>query len=299
MRILHFSDIHIAIPWVEVPWRKWIGKRSLAVVNLLAGRARRFAASRVKLAALERFRREQRADLVLFTGDYTALGLEPELAAARAVVEPLMAAPLGFMNVPGNHDLYLFDSVRERWFERHFGDTLQSDMPERRVDGAWPIVRLFDPGVAVIALNGARPNPAPWRSSGRIPAAQLSALREILVDERLAGRFTFVLSHYPPRLADGRRDRPLHRLVNDNELLAACERLQRGAILSGHVHHRYALRLGGAGCWLFCSGSATLAGREGLWIFDVLGQTVRATPAGWNGSGYTLDRAAAFAPLAC
>ena len=292
MRILHFSDIHIATPWVEVPWQKWIGKRSLAFVNLLAGRARRFAESRAKLAALDRFRREQRVDLVLFTGDYTALGLEAELAAARLVVEPLMAAPLGFVNVPGNHDLYLYDSLRGRWFERHFGDTLRSDL---RVgpDDPWPLVRLVEPDVAVIALNGARPNPPPWRSSGRVPAAQLAALRELLHDGRLAGRFTFVLSHYPPLLADGSRDRPRHRLVNDEELLAACAGLERGAILSGHVHHRYSLRLAGGG-WLFCSGSTTLAGREGLWVFDVAGRAVRATPGGWSNGGYALDASAAF-----
>jgi 3',5'-cyclic AMP phosphodiesterase CpdA len=292
MRILHFSDIHIATPWVEVPWRKWIGKRSLAFVNLLAGRARRFAEGRAKLAALERFRREQRVDLVLFTGDYTALGLEAELAAARAVVEPLMAAPLGFVNIPGNHDLYLHDALRGRWFERHFGDTLRSDL---RVgsDGTWPLVRLVDPDVAVVALNGARPNPQPWRSSGRIPRPQLAALRELLRDGRLAGRCTFVLSHYPPLLADGSRDSLRHRLVNDDELLAACTGLGRGAILSGHVHHRYALRLPGGG-WLFCSGSATLAGREGLWIFDVTSDTVRATPGAFQDGGYALDAGAAF-----
>ena len=292
MRILHFSDIHIATPWIEVPWQKWIGKRSLAFVNLLAGRARRFAESRAKLAALERFRREQRVDLVLFTGDYTALGLEAELAAARAVVEPLMAAPLGFVNVPGNHDLYLRDALRGRWFERHFGDTLHSDLP-RAGDEVWPLVRLVDPGVAVVALNGARPNPPPWRSSGRIPPAQLAALRELLRDGRLAGRFTFVLSHYPPLLADGTRDSPRHRLVNDEALLAACAGLARGAILSGHVHDRYALRLAG-GAWLFCSGSTTLAGREGLWVFDVEGAAVRATPGGWRDGGYALEARAAF-----
>jgi len=259
------------------------------VVNLLAGRARRFAACRPKLEALARFAREQRIDLVVFTGDYTALGLDAELAAARAAVGPLMQAPAGFVNIPGNHDLYLHDTLRERSFERHFGDTLRTDLPEHGADGAWPLVRLVDPGVAVIALNSARPNPAPWRSSGRIPAAQLAALRALLADPRVAGRFTLVLNHYPPRLRDGSRDRPLHRLVNDDELLAACSGLPRGALLCGHVHHRYAVRVPGVRPWIFCGGSATMSGREGLWIFDVLGHAARATPGRWDGTTYVLE----------
>jgi len=288
MRILHFSDIHISVAWTRVPWRKWLGKRALAVVNLLAGRARKFAQSGAKVEALARFSREQDFDLVLFSGDYTALGLDAELAAAREAVEPLMTVRSGYVNVPGNHDLYLRDTLRERLFERHFGDTLRSDLPERTVDGPWPVVRLPHPEVAVIALNSARPNPLPWRSSGRLPPLQLVALRELLRDPRLSGRHVLVVNHYPPLLGDGSRDRPLHRLVNDEELLDACSGM-RGAILAGHVHHRYAVRRTDGSPWVLCSGSTTYTGREGLWVLDVEGGTLRATPGGWDGTSYALS----------
>lgn len=294
MRILHFSDIHVSIPWREVPWRKWFGKRALAVVNLLAGRARRFAAARAKVEALASFCREQHVDLVLFTGDYTALGLEREFAAARVAVRPLMRARGGFVSIPGNHDLYLPDTLRERSFERHFGDTLTSDLPEYGAAGGWPVVRLAGDTVAVIALNSARPNPAPWRSSGRLPAEQLAALERLLADPRVASRFTLILNHYPPRLADGRRDRRLHRMENDDELLAACAGLSRGALLCGHVHRRYALRAPGGAPWIFCSGSATMAAREGLWVFDVGDGAVRAIPGRWDATRYVLEPTAAF-----
>jgi 3',5'-cyclic AMP phosphodiesterase CpdA len=291
VRILHFSDIHIGCAWHAIPPTRWLGKRSVGALNLLAGRRRRFADSTTKLAGLTRLRDEQRIDLVLFTGDYTALGLEPEFAAARRAVNPLIDSSAGYVGIPGNHDIYSFDVVRERSFNRHFGETLRTDLPEFAVDNGWPLVRLLDERVAVVALDSARPNPQPWRSSGRLPHRQLDAFAQLLDEERIRDRFVFVLNHYPPRLADGSRDRPLHRLVNDNAFLGVCRKIRRGAILSGHVHHRYHLRMPETAAPLFCSGSATMAGREGLWIFEVESSAVRAIPGHWNGARYLLDPA--------
>lgn len=289
MRILHFSDIHVGTRWSGVPFGKWLGKRAVGAANLLAGRYRAFEDNETKLAALAEFGRVGKFDLVVFTGDYTALGLDHEFAAARQAVEPLMKAPLGYVNIPGNHDIYLDDVLRERAFERHFGDTLQSDLPELRTDGPWPLVRLFDPGVAVVAVNSARPNPWPWRSSGKLPASQLAGLMRILVDPRVRDRFVFVLNHFPPRLADGSRDRWVHRLVNDDELLAACAEIPRGAILTGHVHHRYIVHVPEVEPPVICCSSTTMTGREGLWVYEIDGESVRAFPGSWNGSEYALD----------
>jgi 3',5'-cyclic AMP phosphodiesterase CpdA len=289
MRILQFSDIHIGTRWRTVPVTKWMGKRAIGAANLLAGRYRAFLDNDTKLEALAEFRREQEIDLVLCTGDYTALGLEGEFAAARRAVEPLMGAPMGYVNVPGNHDIYLMDVLRDRAFERHFGDTLHSDLPEFQADGPWPLVRLFEPGVAVVALNSSRPNPWPWRSSGKLPVAQLGALMRLLEDPRVRDRFVFILNHYPPRLADGERDNWIHRMVNDNELLAACAELNRGAILSGHVHHRYVVHVPEVNPPVVCCGSSTMSGREGIWVYEIDGQTVRAVPGSWDGAGYVLE----------
>ncbi|HXV76085.1 MAG TPA: metallophosphoesterase [Candidatus Polarisedimenticolaceae bacterium] len=295
MRILHFSDIHVGGGWARVPRAKWLGKRAVGAANLLAGRGKRFADGPRKLAALARFREEQRIELVLFTGDYTALGLEPEFASARAAIAPLLAAPGGFVGIPGNHDIYSADVRRERTFLRHFGDTLRTDRPELSVDDGWPLVRLFDGGVAVVALDSTRPNPYPWRSSGRLPPRQLASLARVLDDRTVAGCFVFVLNHYPPRLADGRRDRPFHRLVNDDALLAACGAIRRGALLSGHVHHRYWLRVPPTGTPLFCSGSATMTGGEGLWLFQTDGSAMQAIPGHFRDGAYRLEPSGAVA----
>jgi len=289
MRVLHFSDIHVGIGLGQVPLAKWLSKRAIGGANLLLGRGRYFADARRKVDALATFRREQEIDLVIFSGDYTAMGLEREFRDARSAVDPLMDAPGGFVNVPGNHDLYVKAVVRDRRFDHHFGDTMKTDLPEYRVDGCWPVVRLVGEEVAVVAVNSARPNP-PWRSSGLVPAEQLVALRDALGDARVRDRCVFVVTHYAPRLADGTPDRRIHGLVNADDFLAACAGASRGAILCGHVHHGYRVRVPEVRLPIFCGGSATMDGREGLWVFDADVPKLSATRGYWDGEAYRLDR---------
>jgi len=294
MRILHFSDVHLPVRLLSVPCRDWMGKRMIGGANLFLGRARKFADGYEKLVALDRFRRELDVDLVICTGDYTSLGTRAELRDARKAVEPLMQAPLGYVNVPGNHDIYVFDVLRQKRWDESFGDTFGTDLPQYVVDGGrWPFVRLVGDDVAVVAVNSARPNPQPWRSSGKIPPLQLEALERILTDPVLLGRFVFVLTHYAPRAEDGVPDRRLHGLVNADEFLAVCADLSHGAILCGHIHRRYMVRAEGVKPPIFCAGSATKAGDEGLWLFDVEDGQVRATPGTWRDGGYALDPSAA------
>lgn len=286
LRALHISDVHVDVPLRSVPWRGWLNKRLVGGANYVLNRSRHFRSVRQKLAALDRFRRAQEVDLVLCTGDYTVLGTEAELAAARDLVDPLTEAPMGFVTVPGNHDVYVADAIGR--FERFFGDLLGTDMPDRRVDGRWPVVRFIGDTVAVVAVDSARPNPQPWRSSGRVPAEQIEALRSILDDPAVRDRFVFVLLHYAPRLESGRPDRFTHGLLNADEFLAAIADVPRGAVLHGHVHHCYRVRVPGVGPTLFGAGSTTQDAREGLWLFDVTDRTVRATRGGWVEDRYDL-----------
>lgn len=286
MRVLHISDVHVDVPLWAVPLRGWWNKRLLGGANYLFRRSRHFRDVRRKLEALDRFRLEWDVDLVLCTGDYTVLGTEAELAAARRLIDPLTHAPRGFVTVPGNHDVYVPDAVGR--FERFFGDFLETDMPEHRIDGCWPVVRLVGESVAVVALDSTRPNPQPWRSSGRIPDVQLAALRGILADPRVSERFVFVITHYAPRLENGQRDRFAHGLLNGDEFLACVADLPRGAVLHGHVHHCYRVQVPGVRPSLFGAGSTTQDAREGLWVFDVSPQQVTVARGGWVEGRYAL-----------
>lgn len=289
MRVLHFSDVHVQLPLSELPLPQLLNKRFLGAANLWLRRGKHFREVPSKLQALAELCRREAVDLVLCTGDFTALGTEPELRAARKAIDALTRAPLGFVCVPGNHDLYLPDAVLDGRFERVFGDLLGSDWPDRTVDGLWPSVRLIDDQVAVVAVNSARPNPQPWRSSGHIPRDQLARLSELIRTPELQRRFVFVMTHYALRRRDGSRDRHSHGLVNADELVEACRGLERGALLHGHIHWRYSGRVDGLGVPSFGAGSATHSGREGIWLFELDGSVARAFAGAWSGHEYRLS----------
>lgn len=288
MRVLHFSDPHVVPRLRAVPLSDWPGKRVVGALGLYLLKRKYLGGVEEKLASLAEFAGEQKVDLVLCTGDLTVLGTEGELSDARRLMQPFFDLPLGFIALPGNHDLYTPDTVKERRFERHFGDAIRGGDSEQAVDGPWPLVRRFGDGVAVVAVRSAAPYAAPWHSGGRIPAPQLEALSSALAQPSIRSRFVFVMTHHAPRLADGRPDRFFHGLANQKEFLAACSGIERGAVLFGHVHHRFRLKLPALNAALFDAGSVTMQGREGFWLFDIDGRKVRATPGHRSGDRYRL-----------
>ncbi len=288
-KVLHVSDLHLEDGFAGVPLSTFLNKRVVGYANLALRRRKAFADAEMKVEALAAFAREQGVDLIVCTGDYTALGTNPEIEYARRVIEPLTQMPLGFFTVPGNHDLYLRDTVEAGWWDEHFGKLMKNDLPEHVVDGVWPQVWFPADGLAIVGVNSARANPKPTHSSGRIRDEEIEALIRILDDARLRDRFTIIATHYAPRLASGRRDRPAHGLENADALLRASACAARGVILHGHIHWRYHVRVPETPLSMCCAGSTTHAGREGLWMLDVGDGAVTATPGTWDQSGYVLE----------
>lgn len=289
MRILHYSDPHIPTLLHRVPWAKWLGKRAIGGANLFLGRSRFFVDAPKKMDALARFKNDNQIDLVICTGDYTALGLNHEYQEVINIVQPLMDAPQGYINVPGNHDYYVTDALREERFHTYFSDTLGSDMPEYQVDGPWPLVRMIGSKLAVIAVNSSRPNPLPWRSSGKISDMQLEALLHLKNDPRLKKRYILIMTHYAPLLEDGNNDSRFHGLSNVRDFLEICTQFPQAIILSGHVHSCYHVKIPDTGQSLFCAGSATMDKKEGFWLFEIENASMQATKGRWNGKEYELN----------
>ncbi len=258
-------------------------------LNLALFRRREFRDAEAKVEALMEFRAREGIELVLCTGDYTALGTRPEYVHAHSLLEPMYEAPAGFLSVPGNHDVYMPEVVKNGRFQRFFGDTLLTDRPDLVTDPPYPLVKLVGPDIAVVSVNSARPNPQPWRSSGKVPPAQLEGLRAALADPAIRERFVFIITHYAPVLADGGPDTHSHGMVNADAFLEACKGAERGAILCGHVHAGFRVRVPGVPAEVFCAGSATAEGKEGIWVFEVDGQEFRPRRGRWDGTTYRLD----------
>lgn len=298
IRVLHFSDVHVEDGFAGVSPASFLNKRAVAYFNLILNRRPHFKQAKEKLASLAEFMREQSIDVSVCTGDYTALGTHPELEAARAAVEPLTQAPMGFVTVPGNHDLYLPDTVADSRFDKYFGNLLSTDLPAMSVDGLWPQVRLFGDHLAIVGINSARPNPEIYLSSGRIPDAQLEVLADLVDDPRVKDRFLMVATHYAPRLSNGLPDRPTHGLENADELFEVLRNVHRGAIVHGHVHRRYHVRVSDISMALCSAGSTTQDGREGIWVYEIDEHTARGIPGTWDGERYVLlpDEAVSLLP---
>jgi len=275
-RILHFSDLHVPAPLALFPLRSWLSKRSVGWANLRIRRGKRFLNAIDNLKDLARFAELHKVEVLLCTGDYTTLGTQVEMEWGRRAVDPLIKTGLPFITIPGNHDVYLKDSVKSQHFERLFGQFLISEFPEFESAEGWPKVRVLN-DVAFFSINAARPNPLVWISTGRVPDAQLIGLRKALAAPQLTHKVKVIVIHYGVLRADGTLDKRFHRLENAQALVDICRASPRTIIVHGHIHDLFSLSFDGVPR-VFCAGSFTEAKHESFWVFDLKADEAFATP---------------------
>jgi 3',5'-cyclic AMP phosphodiesterase CpdA len=228
VRIVHLSDIHIW-RYVYNPLRLF-SKRAFGVVELLAGRARRFRLERLA-GVIERVR-GLGPDHLLITGDLTTTALPSEFRAARQALADLLTDPGRVTVVPGNHDRYSSGSVRSRRFEETFGAFAPS--------GVYPWLRPLDGETAILGLDPTRSH---LSARGRLPLEQLERARALLADPAARPRRLIVACHYPltappPYLLELRAK----RLSNAEEVGAWLAGLGPHLYCCGHVHAAWAFR---------------------------------------------------------
>ncbi len=261
VRLAHFSDIHITAAPLGWELRDWFNKRLPGWVNFRwLGRARRFRAADRVLGVLADELRARNPDRIVFTGDATAMGFEPEFARAARLLrvgEPGMPHGLA---VPGNHDYYTRASSKLGQFERFFAPWQTGE----RVDGAiYPFAQRV--GQAwLVAVNSCTGNRWPWDAGGLVEPEQLARLRQLLA--RLDGGPRILVTHYPICVASGRRERRSHGLRNLADLIAVATAGGVGLWLHGHRHSAYYLQRAGVAPFpVICVGSAT---QTGYWSYN-------------------------------
>ena len=244
-------------------------------------RLRRFVGlSRVVKAFLGDLRSLDEIDQVVFSGDLTAVAYRQEFEAAAAALGELRERH-DIVGVPGNHDLYVPGSSRERLFEATFPAWIYSDRPDLRVANThYPLVRHVGPDWAIIAVDSSRPTKL-HDSSGMLGQAALEAIDAALDDEALATRNKIIVLHYAPRRSDGTPDTPRHGLRDAEDLLEILRRRsgERGvrAVLHGHIHDRFVLDAGGATPVLLANAGSLTDAKHGrtYHIYDFGEQGVR------------------------
>ena len=282
IRIAHISDLHV-LSRTAAHWRRIVfNKRATGYANLVLRRGRvhhRDSLLSVLAAAATQ------ADHLAVTGDVTNLALEHEYEEAHALLADV-ARRAEVSVVPGNHDIYLPSIRQDRRFARHFGQFLESDLPELACElpvGPFPCVKLRGP-VAIIALSSAVPRP-PFVAAGYIGRAQLEALERVVAHPLVRQRTPVLLIHHPPVDTRPRLVQLRDGLVDGPALRAVLDRLARGVVLFGHLHARRRYRLetasgtldviGAGGAALVHSDASVRAGFN-LYVIDDRGTLVSA-----------------------
>jgi 3',5'-cyclic AMP phosphodiesterase CpdA len=231
IRLAHVSDVH-----VEAPGRwhlgDWFSKRLTSWINLrLLGRGKRFRQAPQILSALRDEWRERRPDRIVFSGDATALGFREESARAAEWLG-VDDTGLAGLAVPGNHDV-LTHRADSGHFERHFGPWLVGDRIGKDV---YPFAQRVGT-VWLVAVNSAVPNTIPTDARGRVGAAQLERLAELL--RRLDAGPRILVTHYPVFAPHGGTEKKYHALRDLAELIAVAREGGVSLWLHGHRHDAY------------------------------------------------------------
>jgi 3',5'-cyclic AMP phosphodiesterase CpdA len=265
VRLAHFSDIHLTARPLGWRVRDAFNKRPTGWVNLaLLGRRARFRHANAVTTALRSEFANRGFDQLVFSGDATTLGFPSEMieAAERIGVGDENLPP--GIAVPGNHDVYVGRSARDKLFEAAFSPWQSG----QRVSAEYyPFARKVG-HVWLIALNSSKPNFLAWDASGRVGAAQLQRFRALC--SALDDGPRIVVSHYPLMTENYRPESFWHRLRDWARVRDTAAECGIGLWLHGHRHRWYALSPAAHLPFAtICAGSSTQTGRWGYHDYTI------------------------------
>lgn len=228
--LLHLTDFHF---WEVVynPFR-FLNKRFIGNINVFMRRRHEFFMDRAE--AYADYAGGLGAPDALLTGDFTSTATAPEFEMARQFVLRLEGHGVKPVAIPGNHDVYTFESVRKKQFQKFF----ESWMPEQPL----PCTIHLRGGTPVVLVPTVRPN---IMSSQGYVGPQV--IREVsLLLDAIEGP-AIVAAHYPLIHKVGSYVAPVgRRLLNADGLKDAIGKHPHPVLyLAGHNHRFHIERDGG------------------------------------------------------
>ncbi len=222
LHIVHIADIHF---W-RIIWNPLclLNKRFLGNLNVMLRRHREFAVHRAENYA--RVITQTGAKFALFTGDFTSTSLDEEFAQAREFVEQIQQQGLNVAVLPGNHDVYTFESRRHRRFENYF----QGIAPESGYPTNLALANRF----RLLLIPTAQPNILSAR--GQVPDEVLQWIQQEI--KTLDTEPVLVAAHYPI-LYETRayHSAPSHRLAGAEKMRDILGKSGKQILyMCGHVH---------------------------------------------------------------
>jgi hypothetical protein len=260
IRLVHLSDVHVTAQPLGWTRADWFNKRFPSWLNYqFLGRKLRFRHADAILAALMADLNARPPDHVIFSGDATALGFEPEFAKLAALFGLDQSNPLPGLAVPGNHDYCTIPAERSGLFERYFAPWQVGE----RIDNAiYPFAQRVG-SIWLIGVNSSTGNRWAWDASGCANSFQLKRLEQLL--NRLDPLPRILVTHYPVCLAGGKRERRTHGLRNVADLVRVAAAGGVCLWLHGHRHGPYFLSNPPLAPFpVICAGSAT---QNRLWTY--------------------------------
>jgi 3',5'-cyclic AMP phosphodiesterase CpdA len=275
-RLAHVTDPHFrppSGPLAGMTMADLLTKRIVGMTNLVLNRRRHHRMELMAALALDL--RARQPDHVAVTGDLSNVALAAEWAEARRWLAGLEMADPAVTVIPGNHDAYIDQVVKDGVFEATFAAYQSAEL---RAKAHYPFVRVRD-GVALLGVNTCVPT-GDLGAWGEIGPAQLARLESLLTSPELAGKTRVVLLHHPPVQMKGPEQRNLRDRAALVELLA---RTGAELVLHGHDHRDERATLSGPSgkpIPVVGAGSASYAGaakhRSRYNVYEIEGGAITA-----------------------
>jgi 3',5'-cyclic AMP phosphodiesterase CpdA len=220
----HFRDFRDLRP------RDLLGKRALGGLNVMLLRRRKH--NMALLQALLEDLPSRAVDHLALTGDLCNIALASEWDAALRWIEATRLPADRVTVIPGNHDAYVPEVVKDGVFERMFAPFQTADL--RADEATYPFVRLRG-DVALVCTSTGLPT-GDFGAWGRLGPSQLGRLESLLTDPEVKRRRRVLLIHHPPLVNRHGEERNLRDRA---ALQALLTRAGADLVLHGHDHRDF------------------------------------------------------------